>query len=99
LRCNDASGNKPGIVVVEVPAAPQWCSIRQTVFRWTTTRFPFQTSSAKKLNVTNPPIITVVGKAFFDIRHSLKDQSKNRRRNLLSHAAWEIHPVMKLTVQ
>ena len=42
----------------------------------TRTKFPFHTSSAKKLNVTNPPIITVVGKAFFDIGHSLKDQSK-----------------------
>jgi len=38
--------------------------------------FLFHTSSAKKLNVTNPPIITVVGKAFFDIGHSLKDQAK-----------------------
>ncbi len=42
----------------------------------TRTKFPFHTSSAKKLNVTNPPIITVVDKAFFDIGHSLKDQSK-----------------------
>jgi len=47
------------------------------------------------LNVTDPPI-TVIGKAFFDIGHSLKDQSKNRRRNLPGYAAWEIHPVMKL---
>jgi hypothetical protein len=30
----DATGDKPGIVVVEVPAKPQWCEIRQTVFSW-----------------------------------------------------------------
>jgi len=62
----------------------------------TRTKFPFHTSSAKKLNVTNPPIITVVGKAFFDIGHSLKDQSQNRRRNLPGYAARGIHPVMKI---
>jgi hypothetical protein len=99
IALQDATGNKPGIVVVEVPAKRKWCSIRQTVFSWTQTRFPFHTSSAKKLNVTNPPIITVIGKAFFDIGHSLNDQSQNRRRNLPDYAAWEIHPVMKLTVQ
>jgi hypothetical protein len=99
VALQDATGNKPGIVVVEVPAKRKWCSIRQTVFSWTQTRFPFHTSSARKLNVTNPPTITVVGKAFFDIGHSLKDQSQNRRRNLPDYAAWEIHPVMKLTVQ
>src|SRR5439155_3894901 len=33
-------GNKPGIVVVEVPAKSQWCTIRQRVFAWTPTRFP-----------------------------------------------------------
>jgi hypothetical protein len=62
---------------LQVPAEPQWCSIFETAFGWTRTKFPFHTSSAKKLNVTNPPIITVVGKAFFDTGHSLKDQSKN----------------------
>ena len=73
IALRDATGDKPRIVVVEVPAKPRWCSIRETVFSWARTKFPFQTSSAKKLNVTNPPIVTVVGKAFFDIRHSPKD--------------------------
>jgi len=99
IALSDATGDKLGIVIVELPEKPQWCSIRETVFSWTRTRFPFHTSSAKKLNVTNPPIITVVGKTFFDIGHSLKDQSKNRRKNLPDYAAWEIHPVMKLTAQ
>ena len=64
----------PGIVVVEIPAKPLWCEIRNIVFSWTRTRFPFHTSSAKKLNVTEPPIITVTGKAFFDTGHAPKDQ-------------------------
>jgi hypothetical protein len=92
-----ATGDKPGIVVCEVPAKPQWCEIRNTVFSWTRTKFPFHTSSAKKLNVSDPPIITVTGKAFFDIGHALKDQS-NRRSHLPGYAAWEIHPVMTLHV-
>ena len=96
IALQDATGDKPGIVVVEIPEKPQWCSIRETVFSWTRTKFPFHTSSARKLNVANPPIITVVGRAFFDIGHSLKDQSKNRRKNLPGYAAWEIHPVIKL---
>jgi hypothetical protein len=48
------------------------------------------------LNITDPPIITVVGKAFFDVGHSLKDQSKNRRKNPPGYAPWEIHPVIFL---
>jgi hypothetical protein len=46
----------------------------------------------------DPPIITVNGKAFFDISDIPKDQS-NRRTDLPGYAAWEIHSVMKLTVQ
>jgi hypothetical protein len=58
----------------------------------------FHTSSTKKLNITDPPIITVTGKAFFDVGHSLKDLRLNRRSHLPSYAAWEIHPVMKLDI-
>jgi hypothetical protein len=36
--------------------------------------------------------------AFFDISHAPADQS-NRRTDLQGYAAWEIHPVMKLTPQ
>jgi len=42
-------------------------------------------------------VITVGGKAFFDIRHAPKDQS-SRRSHLPGYAAWEIHPVMALQV-
>jgi hypothetical protein len=66
---------------------------------WTLTRFPFHTSSAKKLNITDPPIITVIGKVFFDVGHSLKNQASNRRKNLLGYAVWEIQPVMKIESQ
>jgi hypothetical protein len=44
------------------------------------------------------PIITVIGKAFWDVGHAPKDQS-NRRKYMPDYAVWEIHPVMKLDVQ
>jgi hypothetical protein len=44
------------------------------------------------------PIITVTGKAYWDVGHAPKDQS-NRRSHLPGYAAFEIHPVMKLTGQ
>jgi hypothetical protein len=94
----DAKGDKPGIVVAEIPAKPQWCELRKIVFGWTQVQFPFRVRSGRKLRFTQPPIITVIGKAFWDIGHAPKDQS-NRRTDLQGYAAWEIHPVMKLTVQ
>ena len=42
IALQDATGDKPGIVVVEIPVKPQWCEIRNTVFSWTRTKFPFQ---------------------------------------------------------
>jgi hypothetical protein len=36
---------------------------------------PFHTSCAKKLTLNQTPVITVTGKAFFDVGHSLKDQN------------------------
>src|SRR5262245_12527328 len=67
IALHDATGDKPGVVVCEVPAQPQWCEIRTTVFSWTPTRFPFHTGSAKKLTFGQSPIITVVGKAYWDV--------------------------------
>ena len=97
LALQDATGDKAGIVVCEIPAKQQWCSIRETVFSWTTTRFPFHTSSDRKLKLIGAPIITVTGKAYWDVGHAPKDQS-NRRSHLPGYAAWEIHPVMKIVV-
>jgi hypothetical protein len=98
IALQDATGDKPGIVVAEIPAKPQWCELRQIVFGWTQVQFPFRVRSGRKLKVAQPPIITVIGKAFFDIGHAPADHS-NRRTDLQGYAAWEIHPVMKLTVQ
>jgi hypothetical protein len=97
IALSDATGDKQGIVVTEIPLGPQWCDIRTTVFSWSPTRFPFQTRSTKKLKVIKPPIITVIGKAFWDIGHAPKDQS-NQRKYMPGYAAWEIHPVMALHV-
>jgi hypothetical protein len=74
------------------------CVIRNTVFHWTRTRFPFHASSAKKLALNQTLVITVTGKAFFDVGHSLKDQRLNHRSHLPGYAAWEIHPVMKIAI-
>jgi hypothetical protein len=57
-------------IVCEVPAKPQWCEIRTTVFSWTATRFPLHIRSTRKLTLSQAPIITVVGKAFWDIGHA-----------------------------
>jgi len=93
LALQDATGDKPG----RVPAKAQWCEIRTTVFSWTRTRFPLHIRSARKLTINEAPIITVIGKAFWDIGHAPKDQS-NRRKNLPAYAIWEIHPAMRLNV-
>src|SRR4029078_3316997 len=69
IALHDITGDKPGVVVCEIPAKPQWCEIRTTVFSWTPTRFPFQASSAKRLKIANPLVVTIVGKAFWDIGH------------------------------
>ena len=98
IALHDVTGDKPGVVVCEVPAKPQWCEIRTTVFSWTPTRFPFHTGTAKKLTFGQSPIITVIGKAYWDVGHAPKDQG-NRRKYMPDYAVWEIHPVMKLTVQ
>ena len=93
----DATGDKPGIVVCEVPSQPQWCEIRTTVFGCTRTRFPLHVRSTRKLTLNEAPVVTLIGKAFWDIGHAPKDQS-NRRSHLPGYAAWEIHPVMALRV-
>src|SRR5436305_544542 len=62
VAVQDATGDKAGTVVCEVPAKQQWCSIREMVFGFTTTRFPFHTSSDRKLKLIEAPIITVTGR-------------------------------------
>jgi hypothetical protein len=98
IELADATGDNPGIVIVEVPAKPQWCEIRQMVFSWTHTQFPLHIRSTRALNLGQTPIVTVIGKAFWDVGHAPKDQS-NRRKYMPGYAVWEIHPVMRLDVQ
>src|SRR5262249_39554293 len=71
-------GDKPGVVVCEIPAQPQWCEIRTTVFSWTLkpTRFPLKIGSAKNLTFGESPIITVIGKAMWDVGHAPKEQKQ-----------------------
>ena len=54
--------------------------------------------STRELTINETPIITVIGKAFWDVGHAPKDQT-NRRKRPPQYAVWEIHPVMKLAVQ
>jgi hypothetical protein len=97
IALKDANDNKEGIVGVEVPVGTQWCEIRKRIFGWTTRSYPFHLRSALALKIRENHVITVTGKAFFDIDHAPKDHS-NRRNNQPGYAAWELHPVMKLTL-
>jgi hypothetical protein len=93
----DANGNNVGTVSAEIPVGPKWCEIRQTVFGWTTQKFPFSVKTAHTLKIREQHVITVTGKAFYDIAHAPADHS-NRRRTPKDYAVWEIHPVMKMEV-
>jgi hypothetical protein len=93
----DANGNSVGTVSAEIPVGPKWCEIRQTVFGWTTQKFPFGVKTAHTLKFREPHVITVTGKAFYDIGHAPADRS-NRRSKPEGYAVWEIHPVMQMQV-
>src|SRR5438132_3697351 len=95
LALEDATGNNVGTVSAEIPVGPKWCEIRQTIFNWTTQKFPFGVKTAHALKIREPHVITVTGKAFYDIGHAPADHS-NRRSTPKGHAVWEIHPVMKM---
>ena len=93
----DATGNNVGTVSAEIPVGQKWCEIRQTVFGWTTQKFPFNVKTAHTLKIGEQHVITVTGKAFYDMAHAPADHS-NRRRTPQDYAVWEIHPVMKMEV-
>jgi len=42
------------------------------VFGWTRTKFPFRIRANKTLRINQSRVITVTGKAFFDIGYALK---------------------------
>jgi hypothetical protein len=89
---------RAGEIVVELPLGPLWCEMRKTVFSWTNARFPFGIGGNKMFRLLEHPIVTVVGKAFYDIDHSGSDDRNNRRSYDQSEAVWEIHPVMRLSM-
>jgi len=93
----DANGNNVGTVSAEIPVGPKWCEIRQIVFGWTTQKFPFNVKTAHTLKMHEQHVITVTGKAFYDIGHAPADHS-NRRSTPKGYAVWEVHPVMALQV-
>lgn len=97
LALQDANGNNTGTVSAEIPVGPKWCEIRQIVFGWTTQEFPFTVKTAHTLRISEPHVVTVIGKAYYDIGHAPADHS-NRIRTPKDYTVWEIHPVMKLEV-
>ena len=97
LVFKDADGKKAGSVNAEIPFGPTWCELRQTVFGWTTQSFPFSFKASQTLEMREQHVITVTGKAFFDVGHSSANHS-NRRIKPKKYAVWEIHPVMALHV-
>jgi hypothetical protein len=97
LVLKDAEGKKAGSVNAEIPLGPTWCELRQIVFGWTTQSFPFSFKESQRLEMREQHIITVTGKAFFDVQHASPDHS-NRRTESKKHSVWEIHPVMALHV-
>ena len=97
LVLQDAEGKKAGTVGAEIPVGPEWCELRKTVFGWTTQSFPFSFKGSQTLEIREQHIITVTGKAFFDVDHAPADHS-NRRTKPKKYAVWEIHPVMALHV-
>jgi hypothetical protein len=96
VMLRDASGSKTGTVGAEIPLGSTWCNIRNTVFAWTSAKFPF-TIQTNKVFKFQPHVITVTGKAFFDVDHAPASHS-NRSTIHAKTAAWEIHPVRALRV-
>lgn len=94
---NNADG-RAGEIVVELPLGPTWCEMRKKVFSWTNARFPFPTGQRDSFWLLQHPVVTVIGKAFYDIDHSGSDTSGNRRNYDQGLAVWEIHPVMQLSI-
>jgi len=97
LVLKDADGKKAGSVNAEIPVGPEWCELRKLVFGWTTQSFPFSFKESQRLDLREQHVITVTGKALFDVDHAPADRS-NRRTKPKKYSVWEIHPVMALHV-
>jgi hypothetical protein len=97
LVLKDADGKKAGSVGAEIPVGSTWCELRKIVFGWTTQSFPFSFKASQTLEMREQHVITVTGKAFFDVDHAAANHS-NRRIKPKKYAVWEIHPVMALHI-
>jgi hypothetical protein len=107
IQLVDADGSSNVNIVVEVPVRQQlgespWDTIREAVFGWTKTEFPFSIMGSRKLTLTKNPVIKVEGRAFFDATHAGHGAGAlpNRRTDEPAGeevTVWEIHPVMVLT--
>src|SRR2546430_4743839 len=78
LVLKDADGRKAGSVGAEIPVGPQWCELRKLVFGWTPQTFPFSFKGSQTLEMREQHVITVTGKAFFDVDHASPDHSNRR---------------------
>src|SRR5438132_3417292 len=98
LRDNAVSCADRVEVVAEVPLGKAWNALREEVFRWTDTQFPFSVYDTKALKLKSKfgPTIRVTGKAFFDGYH--QGTIPNRRSYDEELAVLEIHPVMPIDV-
>jgi len=94
----DANDNKPGIVGAEIPPGPAWCEFRKLALSWTTQKTPFSFKGSKTFTVSGQHVVTLTGKAFYDVDHAPKDRSNDRGKPFKpGYAVWEIHPVMGMT--
>jgi hypothetical protein len=64
---------------------------------WTQLEDIEPSARCKKLKIREPHVITVTGKAFYDVAHAPANHS-NRRSTPKDYSVWEIHPVMALHV-
>jgi len=97
LALQDADGKNAGTVSAENPVGPKWCEIRQIVFGWTKQKFPFTVKSVHDLTIKEP-VVTVTGKAFYDIAHAPADHSNRRhspkkQKRILENAKQELRDV------
>jgi hypothetical protein len=99
VALKDAEGHALGTVGVEIPPTRGWCKIRRVVFGWTTAKFPLKYPTHSKLDLREDHVITITGKAFYDVDHAPADRSNERPKPFApGYAVWEIHPAMLLTV-
>lgn len=95
----NANDKEPGKVIAEMPLGAKWCALRAIAFSWTDATFPFTADFRHSpFHLIRRPIVTLIGKAFYDTDHSGKELHNNRRPRDKDKAVWEIHPVMALEI-